>query len=446
MTETLISPSPYFGLLKDRELAKAKIWKLSSEVEFKLGALFITIIAFLFRFWYVKSFKWNQQINGDYLIYHAYAANIASLHWPVNPFTGEPSALHPPLWPIILAIGDLLGLNTANEQVMINVVLGALVVCLIGFLVDLVAGKAAAILAMVLGAFYPGLLVFDGQGLSEPTAQVCIVLSIYFAYKYLAKSNYLNLGLTSVFIAFIALAHPEQLLVYVFLIPYIVFVRVKKFRRKIFMVAIAALVGTATLAPWAIRNMLVFPKFEVISTQLGVTLANANCFVVYHPPEMGYWNINCYSGILLPTNESESDALLRGYAFSYMRSHLSELPLVMAARLGRIWDFYEPFEQAHFNTVEGWMLSANFAFLWSFWAMLPFVFLGVVALRKTKNRSFPLIVPLIVVSITAMAISGQQRYLATAEPFIVSLCAIGCVYAYRKVERVISRRVQFFLS
>src|SRR5262245_28981378 len=92
---------------------------------------------------------------------------LATGHGFINPFYWErqhiavTSAIHPPLFSIVLAVPTKLGLESTVGFRIFNGFIGVAVVFAIGLLAKELAGDGAGILAAVLAAFYPHLWIND---------------------------------------------------------------------------------------------------------------------------------------------------------------------------------------------------------------------------------------------------------------------------------------------
>jgi 4-amino-4-deoxy-L-arabinose transferase-like glycosyltransferase len=404
--------------------------------EFKLFIIFL--LALGLRFYYIIGYRWNQQLGGDFVFYHGYAINIANFSWPANPLEGGPSAQHPPLFPFILAIGDRLGLVTIRQQVLENGFLGALAVFFIGFLGRKIDGPLTGLIASFIGAIYPGLWVYDGNGLSEATEVLFIVLIILFSYRFIEKPTLKRVGVLGAFIGLVTLARSEQILLLVFIGFYLIVRLIKGWKKKLEYLIVCSLCVFIVISPWVIRNMVTFPTFETLSTQLGTTLQTANCGPTYYGPFEGYWDIACAANVT--PNEAIGDKQLQAIAFHYIRTHLSRLPVVMLMRLGRMWEVWHPFQQALFNVNEGWNYTASKMDLWSFWILSPFTIAGLVILFKRKVFINPLVSQIIMTTLSAILIYGQVRYRADSEIVWV----LGSAVTVRAIFGKVGKRGFYF--
>ena len=114
-----------------------------------------------------------------------------------------------------------------------------------------------------------------------------------------------------------------------------------------------------------------------------------------------------------------------------MRDHLGRVPIVVAARVGRVWSVYRPLDMISYNQGESrerWVTELG---LVAYYPLVLLAIAGAVEMvrRRRGHALWILVVPAISVTLVAAATYGQTRLRATAEPSIVILAAIGAVWA-----------------
>src|SRR5262249_49732107 len=119
----------------------------------------------------------NAKVGGDAFYYHFQANALAKGAWFVEPFgwavlhgRETPSAAHPPLPVIYLALWSRLGLDSVNWHRVALSVLGAGTIAVVGLLGRRIGGNTVGLVAAALAAVYPQLWINDGMILSETTA------------------------------------------------------------------------------------------------------------------------------------------------------------------------------------------------------------------------------------------------------------------------------------
>jgi hypothetical protein len=154
-------------------------------------------------------------------------------------------------------------------------------------------------------------------------------------------------------------------------------------------------------------------------------LRGANCEDTYGGPRLGYWNGTCHPIPRVPGDLSAQAAETRRVGLEYMTDHVDELPLVMAARVGRVWSVFRPIQMARDNQFEGrpyWVSVAGLVFYFPL-ALLAVV--GAVFLRRRRESLTPLLGPIVITTLTAAAFYGLVRFRAPAEASLVVLAAVA---------------------
>jgi 4-amino-4-deoxy-L-arabinose transferase-like glycosyltransferase len=191
--------------------------------------------------------------------------------------------------------------------------------------------------------------------------------------------------------------------------------------------AAAALV---VMAPWFAYNISRFEQPELLSTQFGLTLSSANCDRVWNGYHKSYFDIRCSLAIeqTLPKglDASQQDARHRTVALRYVGDHLSKVPEIALVRLGAIVGLYHPEYQLTLDGVfEGRGMAAARAATYAFWALALASIAGAVVLRRRRTVPvFPLLVPPVMVAVTAVTVYASTRFRASAE---VSVCLLAAV-------------------
>ena len=132
-------------------------------------------------------------------------------------------------------------------------------------------------------------------------------------------------------------------------------------------------------------------------------------------------------------DESQRDAVPRQAAVDYTREHLGRLPVVMAARVGRLWDVYEPAESVRFNAViEGRGLWASRAGIVAYALLVPFALAGTYDRWRHRVPVSPLVAMPLIVTVTAAMTFGITRYRAPADAALVVAAAVGLELVARR--------------
>jgi 4-amino-4-deoxy-L-arabinose transferase-like glycosyltransferase len=274
-------------------------------------------------------------------------------------------------------------------------------------------GPRAGLIAAGLAAIYPMLIAADGALMSESLFGLLAAVSLLTAYRLLEAPTIGRALVLGVAAGLAALARTEALfLLLLVLLP--VVRRPGGWRASL----VAILAGIVVITPWSVRNWIVFDRPVVVSTNSDSAIAGANCPGTYYGHDLGFWQLQCirpHKG-----NEVASTAAARSDGVSYARHHAGRLPVVLAARLGRTWSLFRPFQ-----TPEGRSQRAQKLGVVAFFLLVPFALLGAVGLRRRPAALWIILVPVVVVSVIALVTYGNVRFRESAELSLVVLAAVG---------------------
>ena len=154
---------------------------------------------------------------------------------------------------------------------------------------------------------------------------------------------------------------------------------------------------------------------------------------------MGSWSAACAVSVT-GSDESVVSARAQQRALHYAGHRLGRLPVVVVARIGRLWDFFQPFVMADVDANEGRPVPASLAGLWCYYALLPLAVAGVVILRRRRIRQWFLLVPAGVVTLVGALAFGLVRFRAPFEVCLVVLAAPPLILGAQALGRRRDRR------
>jgi hypothetical protein len=157
-----------------------------------------------------------------------------------------------------------------------------------------------------------------------------------------------------------------------------------------------------------------------------VALLGANCPAAYSGQGLGAWHLTCVPPTDV-TDESVVSSSDQHAAVQYAQHHAGRLPVVVLARIGRLWDLYEPIQMVHTDVNEGRPVPAGEAGLVVYYALVPFALAGIVILRRRGVRQWYLLVPAAVLTVVSALVYGTVRFRAPFEVCLVVLAAPAVV-------------------
>jgi 4-amino-4-deoxy-L-arabinose transferase-like glycosyltransferase len=404
---------------------------------FALVLVCIAAAAFLGRAVYVLTVTREQPRSYDELFYKSEATSFANgdgfqpTEFGIH-FLG--SGEHPPLTAVVLA--PIAFLTGDNEVVMLMTIAfaGAGAVALIGLLGREVAGSRAGIVAAGTAAIYPNLWINDGLLLPETLAVVATAAALLFTYRLMRTAALRYAALLGVACALAMLSRGElALLVPLLAVPATLMIKDIGWWQRLRVGGVVVLAAAVLVAPWQAFLLYRFERPTFISYGDGGVIAGANCDATYSGFLIGSW-----LGLCRPERESREPSVAaaqrRDLGRDYMRDHLDRLPIVVAARVGRLWGVYRPFQMARFSVAEGKPRWASLAGWWMFWPLVGLGAAGAVVLRGRGVALLPLLTPLVLVTVVAAMFYGLVRFRAPAEPSVVVLAAVALEAAFVRVR------------
>lgn len=390
--------------------------------------------------------------GGDPLFYHT-AANLFAegRGWP-EPLNwiayGKviPSALHGPGYPLYLSVFSRIGATSYVDHKMASILAGTLLVVMVGLVARRLGGPVVGLVAAGLAAVYPNLWIIDGVLFPEGLFALFTTVGVWLAYRWRDTHRTgvaLALGLS---IGAAALVRGEGLfLAGILAAPWILFERRLDLRVRWRHLVVTALGVVAMVGPWFVYNV---PRFEVLvplSTNGNELHVYSNCEDTYGGKFLGFWLFECQERIRRVEGEPPGDEAQRAVAwrqvgFDYARDHLDELPKVVAARVGRQWELFRPFQNVEFAAIEGRNTTAAAWGLAMYYGLAASAIAGAVILKRRGVPLLPIGAQFLGVTLTAAYAYGTTRFRAPAEPVLCVLAAVALAPLGTRVVRGLSAR------
>jgi 4-amino-4-deoxy-L-arabinose transferase-like glycosyltransferase len=303
-------------------------------------------------------------------------------------------------------------------------------------LVDILYGTASLVLIFLIGrrmfservglmaaaalAIWPAAIVLTG-GLMTETLYVLLELQfVWLCLRTSDRPTAARFALAGLCAGVATLTRPNLLL----LLPLLPFWSAVVFRgdRRALVKSLAVpAIAIAVIAPWSVRNYLVFHKVIPVSTLSGTNLLiGNNDLVLEYPDQIGYYLDDSVPGFqerAQGLNEAERDELALQMAKSWLRSHCDKWGFLAWSKLKQFWSpfLHQPSRLARW----GMMLSWGPA--------LPLALPALIATfcRFTQERNVGLIVHALILSALAgyVMIYAIPRYRFPIEPFFILLAA-----------------------
>lgn len=367
----------------------------------------------------------------DNYYYHSQANLLAEGRGFLNPFAlidgrEGPTAAHPPLYSLYLAAWSLLGASTPLWHRLASGLVSATAVAPVALTAARLAGPRAAAAAAAVVAVHPVLWMNDGLILSESLYIPLAAAGLWQAHRFIDRPGIGRAAGLAAVLALGALTRSESLLLLFALLAPLVWRSRATAKERLQMAGVAAAVALAVLAPWVVRNLVTFEEPTILSVGQGYVLELANCDDTYSGPLLGYWSAACDSGEWAEGDESVVGAAKLNRALEYIGDHLSRQPVVAAARAGRLFGLFRPFQTADFDVFfEGRVDRHVRVGLWAQWGLSLLAVGGAVVLWRRRRPLWPSMALIGTAALTAAVSFGITRYRAGADVAIVVLAGVA---------------------
>lgn len=386
---------------------------------------------------------------GDAMAYHLLGDGIAGGDGYVRPFdriAGRTiaTAEWAPAFPALLAVADLVGIETVEQQRRLAAALAAGGIVLTGLAGRRAAGARAGLVAAAVIAIHPLLVQNDTALLTEGLAAAAGAGVLWASLRLGDDATPGAAAIVGGAVGAAVLVRADALaLVPLLLLPLALVVggRTRDRRRWLRLLGVSVACVGLLVGPWVIRNSLRLGRTVGVSTNAATAVAGANCDVTYTGDVVGYWRFGpgCFVGYetadLVARGEAAvaADHLAEGVA--YARDHRARLPAVVGARVLRLWGVWDVDEQASLAALDEaksapWVRAGT----WFGWGVGLVAVAGVAI--QVRRRAWVAVVstlaPVLAVTLAAALTYGNARFRAGAEPALAVLAATAVVGSRRR--------------
>ena len=412
----------------------SKGWK-PSDPGFTLALTLAAVAGVALRVVVVVVSRWDVALGQDDAGYYAGQARLLRQgHGFIEPFLyaytdgrlRSASATHPPLFSLVLAVADLVGLGSVNGMRLVCCAIGAAGIVLVGLLGRELAGRRAGMIAAGIAALYPVWWLSDSLILSEVLYLPLVAATLLLAYRlwrHPTPGRAVGLGVVG---ALAALTRSEGLLLLALVAGCVVVLCPGIARSRRFqLVALTAVAAALTISPWFVYNASRFDRVVTMSTNDGATFADANCPATYSGTHLGLYVFQCHvPKVSERGDESVRARRLADVGIRYARDHADRVPVVVAARVGRVWGVFRPVQTIDADAFGRWSHRTSQFMLAGYWLVAVGGIAGFVVLRRRGVPISPLVASLVAVTITAAVTYGIIRFRGPGDVVFVSLSAV----------------------
>ncbi len=455
-----------------QQQARARLRRPKDPVDFGLflrRLYLLTAGSLVLRILFVILGRGNRLPTGDGQLFLGEARLLVKGELFVQPVfhevygVSQPTAMKPPLYVLYLGFWSLFGADSYLGARLVTTLIGAAVVLCAGLLVRRLAGHRAGLLAAALAAVNPSLWIADGTVMAESLYVLCLLGMLAAAYATWARPTARHALLLGAAMGLATLTRYEGLAYGGWLlVPLLVGMRWVPLTRRLYLFSLAAGALVLVLVPWAGFNLSRFEEPVLLGPPPGPGTLTANCDLVYSGGLLGYHNLlclppefhdldyermrpracTCAEGdfecvmqrcLRIPGDESVTYQRWYEQGMDYARANLDRVPLVVAARIGRVWNVYRPFQGVDLDThSEGRGRLPSLLGLLMFWALLVPASFGLLELRRRRLPITPFLALMVASTIAVALTIGITRYRIPIDLAQVLLGGVGLDAAWRR--------------
>lgn len=392
----------------------------------------IALAGLLIRVGYVLTVGSDVELGLDAAWYVVQGQILADGHGYADPrmflLTGQsvPTANFPPLWPLLLAAADLVGLDSQTGNQLVGVILGTATILATGLLGRRIAGPTVGVVAAVLVAVSPALIAADGSLMAESAYVLLITGAVLAAYRCLDRPTPGRFAVVGALLGLAILTRSDAL----FLTPIMTVVLAWRVRdtgtaRRIGLAAVLLVGFAVPWGAWVGYSSVRLGAPVLTTSNAGNVLSGANCGSTYHGALLGAWDSDCAVHLAPGADEVAFAAQGRSDGIAYARAHLARTPRVATARVLRTFGLWDPGQTAELESVETrdrtWQTIA-----WGFDLVLVGAAIvgGVLGVRR-RIELVPVLAVVAGVVLTAAVSNGNQRFRLAADPSLAALAAVA---------------------
>src|SRR6185295_10657410 len=109
----------------------------------------------------------------------------------------------------------------------------------------------------------------------------------------------------------------------------------------------------------------------------------------------------------------------------YARDHADRLPVVVAARVARVWGLFRPIGTIHGDVLHVWSDGSAYVMVVSYAIVAIGGLVGFYVLRRRRVPISPLVAAIVAVTITAATTYGIIRFRVPGDVVFVTLFAVS---------------------
>ncbi|MEW6556608.1 MAG: glycosyltransferase family 39 protein [Elusimicrobiota bacterium] len=386
--------------------------------------LSVSLLALIIRTVYVLLLS-QQNLSPDSYDWMAIARSIAAGN-------GFADTWRPPGYATFLGVVFFLFGESVALVRIINAVLGSLTVVFVYLTGKKIFAESTGRISAVLVCFYPYLIAYTGDLLSETFYTFLIAVSLFVLLNLAEKPDFKNSLITGFLWGITSLTKSTILPFFFFSCFWLVF-RTKKIKPAF----IAGMMTLLTISPWTFRNYIRYKHFILISPAYQSLAGSNNDTAMIletagecdQPMTETYVPEEYQKILVLPRMESEK--IFKQKAIKWIKDNPKKFRWVLKRRLIHFWRLY-PMMAYKWQKIVAMLTSGIY---------IPLCFIGIIlSIKHFKNTSL-FIVLFIIYTLVHLPFAIVLRYRVPIDPYIIIFAAYTIHILWIKLRSYISLRV-----
>jgi len=329
----------------------------------------------------------------------------------------------PPGYPTLIAgVYAVLGTDLFRLRV-VEAMLGAASVALIGAVGASLFGPAAGLVAALLAAAHPVLALLPATQYSENTLVLVMVLAFAAAYAAWRRGGLWRWALAGVLFGLALLTRPNVVLMLPGAALGFGLALARGRRGWLAPLLVTALAAALVVAPWIVRNQRVYHRWFFVATGGGYMLYAGNSPLATGTADGGApLDAAALAELARQPDAVSSDRLLFGKALTYMREHPGRAARLYLLKIGSLFALY-PTPMTRTALSRWWALAAQAAATLVLYAG---ALLALPRLRRTPEL-WPLLGSILTFAVVNSLFWTVMRYRMAFEPCLLWMAGLGWV-------------------
>jgi len=292
------------------------------------------------------------------------------------------------------------------------------------WLARMATSPEAAALAGLWLAVYPGHAYVSMHFFSEAPLGFAFVLACGMTLRCLERGGWGWAVGAGVAWGAVVLIRPNNLAALPVAFGWLLLLPACRTRATVQRLAMIVTAAALTVTPWVVRNATVMGKPAIATVVGGYTFWGANNEIVLSDPRFrGGWIFGhelADESHPLQGDEVARERAAWRYGLDFVKTHLGEMPGLIASRLGRLVAPFEatPNKPVYYAYGLSWLLTVPFVVVGGFWLF-----------REQRRAAAVLLTPILATVATAVVFYGSIRFRDSVAPFFLILAASGLVKA-----------------